>query len=72
MKKLYRIENEKKIAGICAGIGDMFDIDPTIVRLIFIFACILTQVWPLVFAYIIGWLIIPEISYKKDADKYTA
>jgi phage shock protein C len=62
MKKLYRVNDNKKIAGICGGIGEIFSIDPTIVRLIFIFACVLTQVFPLVVTYAIGWLIIPEKS----------
>ncbi len=62
MKKLYRVNNNKKIAGICGGIGEIFSIDPTIVRLAFIFVCILTEVFPLIAAYAIGWFIIPEKS----------
>lgn len=33
-KRLYRSTNEKMIAGVCGGIAEYFDIDPTIVRLI--------------------------------------
>ena len=62
MKKLYRVNDNKKLAGICGGIGEIFTIDPTVVRLVVIFACVLTQVFPLVITYIIGWLIIPEKS----------
>ena len=48
------------LAGICAGIGEMLDIDPTIIRLAFVFIGIATAIFPLVIAYIIGWIIIPE------------
>ena len=56
-KKLYRIREGKKIAGVCGGIAEYFAIDPTIIRLI----------WALVgltgagiVAYLVAALIIPE------------
>lgn len=36
-KKLYRSEKDKKIAGVCGGLAEYFDIDPTLVRLAWIF-----------------------------------
>ena len=60
MKKLYASKKDKMVAGICAGIGEMLDIDPTIIRLAFVFIGIATAIFPLVIAYIIGWIIIPE------------
>lgn len=66
MKKLYRIDKDKKIAGICTGVGEMLDIDPTIVRLAFIFACALTGVFPLIITYLVGWVIIPEKPYFRE------
>lgn len=74
MKKLYRVNDDKKIAGICGGIGEIYSIDPTVVRLFFIFACVLTQVFPLVVTYAIGWLIIPEksqIEMQEDSNDST-
>ena len=59
MKKLYRSEEDKKIAGICGGLGEYFAIDPTILRLAFVFVGLATGVLPIVVAYIIGWIIIP-------------
>lgn len=59
MKQIYRIESEKKIAGICAGIAHLFSIDVTIVRLIFVFITILTAVWPGIITYLAGWYLIP-------------
>ncbi|MCI8317213.1 MAG: PspC domain-containing protein [Lachnospiraceae bacterium] len=36
MKKLYRSNSDRKICGVCGGIGEYFGIDSTIVRLIFL------------------------------------
>ncbi|MEE8478606.1 MAG: PspC domain-containing protein [Candidatus Neomarinimicrobiota bacterium] len=36
MKRLYRNLNEAKIGGVCAGIGNYFNIDPVIIRLTFL------------------------------------
>ena len=36
-KRLYRSVDDRMVAGVCAGIADYFDIDPTLVRLIFVF-----------------------------------
>lgn len=32
-KKLYRSENNKMVAGVCGGIGEYFNVDPTLIRL---------------------------------------
>lgn len=55
-KRLYRIDEGKKIAGVCGGLAEFLDIDPTVVRLI----------WALIglsgtgiVAYIIAALVIP-------------
>jgi phage shock protein C len=60
MKKIYRSIKDIKIAGICGGLGEMLNIDPTIIRLLFVFAAIASGVFPLLITYIIGWIIIPE------------
>lgn len=59
VRKLHRSGKNKVLAGICGGLGDYFDVDPTIVRLIWvIFTLISFGVG--VLAYIIGWVIIPK------------
>ncbi len=60
MKRLYLSKDNKKIFGICGGIGEYFDIDPTVIRVIAIIAGIATAVIPSVVAYFIAWLIIPK------------
>ena len=48
------------IAGICGGLGELFEIDPTLIRLGLVFIGLATGIVPLVIAYIIGWIIIPQ------------
>ncbi|HEY6192537.1 MAG TPA: PspC domain-containing protein [Bacteroidota bacterium] len=59
MKRLYRSDTNKKLAGICGGIGEMTDTDPTIIRLIAVIAGVVTGIIPFVLAYIIAWWIVP-------------
>jgi len=60
-RRLYRSKTEKMLGGVCGGLGELLDIDPTIVRLIFV----LLALWGGggVLIYIILWLIAP---YKDE------
>jgi phage shock protein C len=60
MRKLYRSRTNKKIAGICGGIGDLTDTDPTIIRLIVIVLALMTAIFPFFIGYLIAWWIVPE------------
>ncbi len=60
MRRLYRSRSERMIAGICGGIGQALDVDPTIIRLLVIFITIATAVLPAALTYFIAWVIIPE------------
>lgn len=60
MKRLFRSQKDSKIAGICGGIGEFLDVDPSLVRLVVVLAALLTVVIPFVIVYIVGWIIIPE------------
>ena len=62
MKKLYFSKKNKKIFGVCGSIGETYDIDPTMVRLITIFLCLSTGIIPLLVTYFIAWIIIPKAS----------
>lgn len=59
-KKLYRSVKDRKISGICGGIAEALNIDPTIVRLVVLFALLITGIVPVLVGYIVGTLIIPE------------
>ena len=58
-KKLYRSKN-KVIAGVCAGIAEHMNVDPTVVRVIWVIATLLTGIAIGVIAYLICWAMIPE------------
>ena len=60
MKKLYRSTKDKKIAGVCGGIGEMTDIDPTIVRICTVVICLITGLFPMFIGYLIAWWLVPE------------
>ena len=57
-KRLVRNVQDKKIAGVCAGLADYFDIGPTLVRALWIIFTLLGGSG--VLAYIILWVIMPE------------
>ncbi len=57
-KKLYRISEGKKLAGVCGGIAEYFEIDPTLIRLIWAVVTLFTVGTGLL-AYLIAALVIP-------------
>lgn len=57
-KRLYRSVTDKQIGGVCAGLAKYFDLDPTLVRLIFIVIALAGG--PGVILYIILMFVIPE------------
>jgi phage shock protein PspC (stress-responsive transcriptional regulator) len=64
-KRLYRLREDAVIGGICAGIGAYADVDPTIVRVIFVLLSIVTYgVWVLV--YIILMFVIPVANTSAE------
>lgn len=61
-KKLYRIEAGAKLAGVCGGIGEYFNFDANILRLIWVVATICTAGFFGVVLYIAAALILPKKS----------
>ena len=59
-KKLVRPSSDRMIAGVCAGLGNYFGIDPTIIRILFVLFAIFVGGGILV--YIILWLVMPEAT----------
>lgn len=57
-KKLVRPINDRKLAGVCAGLADYFGIDATIIRILFVLFAVFAAGGILV--YIILWLVMPE------------
>lgn len=59
MKKLYLSDTDKKLGGVCSGLGEYFDKDPTLVRVIFVLIVLFSFGFG-VLAYLLMWLIIPR------------
>jgi phage shock protein C len=59
-KKLYRSINNSMIGGVMAGIADYFNIDVTLVRVLYVFITIFSAVFPAILVYLICWAIIPS------------
>ena len=58
-RRLYRSKKDRKIAGVCGGIAEYFDIDPVIVRAIAVIL-LLPGGLPGLVPYLVLWFIVPE------------
>jgi phage shock protein PspC (stress-responsive transcriptional regulator) len=55
---LTRPRDDRIIAGVCSGIGRHFNIDPTIVRIVFVASLFLPG--PQILIYLVAWLLMPD------------
>ncbi len=60
MRKLYRSEKDKWIAGVLGGLGEYLSIDPTILRIAFIIFSIASGVLPGIVGYVLAIIVIPK------------
>ncbi|MDF1542096.1 MAG: PspC domain-containing protein [Anaerosomatales bacterium] len=58
-KTLYRSRDDRMAGGVCAGIADYFDLDPTVVRMLTVLAALLSSGGAII-AYIVLWAVVPE------------
>ena len=67
MERLYRSSTQKMLGGVCGGLGEYFNIDPTLVRIVYVLVTIATGVVLGVVLYAALWLIVPsEASVGKS------
>ena len=59
MKKLYRSSN-RILAGVCGGIAEYFDVDPTLIRVVYVFLSIFSVGFLGVLLYIILMVLMPN------------
>lgn len=59
-KQLSRSKKNRVLAGVCGGIGEYFQIDPTLVRLVWIVIWIFTGFVPGLIVYLLAWIVMPE------------
>ncbi len=57
-KRLFRSRDQKVIAGVCGGLAEYFNLDPTWIRLAFILLCLL-GLGAFLIVYIIFWIVVP-------------
>jgi phage shock protein C len=59
-RKLYRSRSQRMIAGVCGGLADYFNIDATLVRVLFLLLAVFGGTGLVI--YIVMWVIVPDIS----------
>ena len=57
-KRLYKIEEGKKLCGVCGGIAEYFDVDPTLIRLLWVSLVLCAGTG--ILAYIVAAIIMPN------------
>lgn len=57
-KKLMRPRIDRKIAGVCAGVAEYFDLDVTLIRIVWLLLALFGGGG--ILAYIIGWIVMPD------------
>jgi phage shock protein C len=55
-----RSRTDRIIAGVCGGLAKRFSMDPTLVRVLYVLASILSAAFPGILVYVVLWLVIPE------------
>ena len=64
-KRLVRSRHDRKIAGLCAGLAEYFDLDVILVRVVWLIVAFMTGVGFI--AYLVGWIVVPDEPYMLPA-----
>ncbi len=67
-KRLVRLMHQKKIAGVCSGFADYFDLDVTLMRILWLVAALFTGVGFI--AYIVAWIAMPKDYRQPPAQAF--
>ena len=62
-RQLRRSHVNRHIAGVCGGIAEYFDLDPTVVRVAYALLSIFSAGFPGILVYLILWIMIPSREY---------
>jgi phage shock protein C len=60
MKRLKRSNKNKMIAGVCGGLAEYFEMDPTVVRIGYVLLSVLSVAFPGILVYCILWVLVPR------------
>ena len=67
VKRLYLSTKDRQVSGVCGGLGEYFDIDPSVVRIGWIILTILTGIVPGIIAYIVAAIVVPKTPMDSNA-----
>jgi phage shock protein C len=59
MKRAYRSRTDKIIFGICGGIGEAYNLDPNLIRIIVVFLGLATALLPVIVTYVVARFLLP-------------
>jgi phage shock protein PspC (stress-responsive transcriptional regulator) len=65
MKRLYRSKKDRILGGVCAGLGEHLEVDPTVIRLIWAVVTVLSFGTGII-VYVLAWIIIPESGAESE------
>ena len=60
MRKLYRTGNNRKIFGVCGSVAEIYELDPTTVRIVTVFVCMITGIIPMFVTYYVAFRLMPK------------
>ncbi|AGL02703.1 PspC domain-containing protein [Desulfoscipio gibsoniae] len=60
IKRLYRSSRNSMLGGVCGGLAEYLDIDPNLVRVIYVIVSVASAAFPGILVYIVAWLVIPR------------
>ena len=69
MKRLYRSTKDKKLAGICGGIGEYLNADSNLIRLVFVLLLLVTGFVPFGLTYVVAWIVLPEDTMVNEGQE---
>ncbi|MFC0469920.1 PspC domain-containing protein [Halalkalibacter kiskunsagensis] len=66
MKRLFRSQYDRKLAGVCGGLAKYLSLDPTVIRLLAVILFFVTGFFPFIIGYIIAIVLIPNEEDVRD------
>ncbi len=62
-RPLRRSVADRQIAGVCGGIAEYLELDPTVIRVAYVLISVLSVAFPGILAYCVLWAVIPDREY---------
>ena len=62
-RPLRRSRSDRIVAGVCGGLAKWLDWDPTVVRVVYVAASLISAAFPGILAYVILWFVMPEEGF---------